>query len=69
MSLIDTVREVATLSVLVLETGPDIGTGTVADASGASETLADPTKVVKPEVAVTFTLATVGSKLAFVTDI
>ena len=66
--MIETFRDVEMVSLLEVDTGPDIGTGTVAVASGASDTLVEPTKVVEPEVAVTFIVATAGSKLTFVTD-
>jgi hypothetical protein len=66
--MMETLRDVETVSLLELDTDPDIGTGTVAVASGARDTLVDPTKVVVPEVTMTFIVAATGSRLTLVTD-
>ena len=61
----ETERETDTLSFEML---PDIGTGTVAVARGASTTVVDPTTVVSPDIAERFKVVVVGWRLRLVTD-
>ena len=64
----ETFSEEDKLSLLDVDTGPDMGTGTATVARGARVTLADPTIVVSPDVRAKFMVAETGWRLVLVTD-